>query len=155
MPDRRIRIASDQAEFVKRLLRTEESTGPFRIQADVLAFAASLGASRRRRRRFSQSTREPIRQEVFERQNYVPLMNLIAVFANRDAKVLADTDEMEEARAVAFEEYASGGLEILEQALKGAVEYEYLSAILLIIASERRGEEEAEAEDFGLSKLLE
>ena len=153
MPDRRIRIASDQAEFVKRLLRTEESNGPFRIQADVLAFAASLGASRRRRRRFSQSTREPIRQEVFERQNYVPLMNLIAVFANRDAKVLADTDEMEEARAVAFEEYASGGLEILEQELEGAVEY--LPAILLIIASERRGEEEVDAEDFGLSKLLE
>ena len=80
-------------------------------------------------------------------------MNLIAVFAIRDAKVLADTDEMEEARAVAFEQYASGGLEILEQDLEGAVDY--LSAILLIIAFERRGEEEVNAEDFGLSKLLE
>ena len=153
MPDRRIRIASDRAEVVKRLLRTEESNGPFRIQADVLAFAAAVGASRGRRRSFSQSTREPIRQEVFERQNYVPLMNLVAVFANRDAKVLADTDEMEEARAVAFEEYASGGLEILEQELEGAVDY--LSAILLIVASERHDDEEADAEDLGLSKLLE
>ena len=153
MADRRIRVASDQVESVKRLLRTDESNGPFRTQADVLAFAASLGASRKRRRPFSQSTREPIRQEVFERQNYVPLMNLIAVFAQRDAQVLADTDEMEEARALAFEEYASGGLEILEQELEGAVDY--LSSILLIIASERRREEEADAEDLGLSKLLE
>ena len=152
MSDRRIRIASDQAEFVKRLLRTEESNGPFRTQADVLAFAAGIGASRRRRRAFSQSTREPIRQEVFERQNFVPLMNLLAVFATGDATVLADTDEMEEARAAAFEQYASGGLEILEQELEGAVDY--LSAILLIIASERRGEEEGDAEDLGLSKLL-
>ena len=152
MSDRRIRIASDQAEFVKRLLRTEESNGPFRIQADVLAFAAALGASRRRRRELSQSTREPIRQDVFERQNFVPLMNLVAIFATGDANVLADTDEMEEARAAAFEQYASGGLEILEQELEGAVDY--LSAILLIIASERRGEEEEDAADLGLRKLL-
>ena len=41
-----------------------------RTQADVLAFAAGFGASRRRRRAFSQSNREPIRQEVFERQNF-------------------------------------------------------------------------------------
>lgn len=153
MPDRRIRIASDQADFVKSLLRTEESNGPFRTQADVLAFAAALGASRNRRRQFSQYTGEPIRHEVFDRQNFVPLMNLLAIFSTRDATVLADTDEMEEERAAAFEQYASGGLEILEQELTGAVDY--LSAILLIISSQRRGEEEQDALDLGLSKLLE
>lgn len=153
MPDRRIRIASDQAEFVKALLRTDESNGPFRTQADVLAFAAALGASRRRRRNFSRSAGEPVRQEVFERQNFVPAMNLVAIFATGDAKVLADTDEMEEARAVAFEQYASGGLEILEQELEGAVDY--LAAILLMVASERRSEEGGNGDDLGLSKLLE
>ena len=111
-----------------------------------------FGASRSRRREFSQSTREPIRHDVFERQNFVPLMNLIAMFAIGDPNVLADTDKMEEARAAAFEQYASGGLEILEDELEGVVDY--LSALLLIIAHERHHDDEQDAEDLGLSKLL-
>ena len=152
MADRRIRISSSQANLVKRLLRSEDSTGPFRLQVDVLAFAASVGAGKQRRREFSDQTKEPIRYEVFERQNYVPLMNLLAVCAENDPRVLADTDQMEDTRATIFEEFASGGLEIIEQELQGAVDDQ--AALLMMIASQRSGDVPPAAGDFDLRKFL-
>ena len=152
MADRRIRIASSQADVVKRLMRSEESTGPFRLQADVLAFAASVGAAKKRRKKFAESTKEPIRYEVFERQNYVPLMGLLAVCAEGDPRVLADTDEMEDRRATIFEEFASGGLEIIDQELRGTGDYQ--AALLLMISAERSSTDPDSAEGFDLDKLL-
>jgi dnd system-associated protein 4 len=76
MVERRIRFARDKQDLVKRFLSTEDGTGPFRLQADVLAFAASLGAARGRREALPEAVAEPIRQEVFDRQGYDTLINL-------------------------------------------------------------------------------
>ena len=152
MADRRIRISSSQVDLVKKLLRSEDSTGSFRLQVDVLAFAASVGARKQRRRKFSDPAKEPIRYAVFESQNYVPLMNLLAVCAENDPRVLADTDQMEDARATIFEEFASGGLEIIDQELQGAVDYQ--AALLMMIASQRSDDVPPKAGDFDLSKFL-
>ena len=152
MADRRIRISRSQANLVKRLLRSEESTGPFRNQADVLAFAASVGVGKQRRRKFSDSTKEPIRYDVFERQNYVPLINLLAVCAENDPRVLAETDQMEDMRATIFEEFASGGLDIIEQELEGTVDDQV--GLLMMIGSQRPSDAPPSAEEFDLGKFL-
>ena len=65
MADRRIQIAKDKGEIVATLLEVDDSTGPFKHKADVLAFAASYGASENRSEPIGDSTMEPIRQDVF------------------------------------------------------------------------------------------
>lgn len=46
-------------------------------------------------------------------------MDLIAVMATKDPKILQNSDEALQARAKIFEEYANGGFEILESQLAG------------------------------------
>src|SRR5262245_21809888 len=124
MIDRRVRFAKDKVEIIKELVASEQTTGPFRLQADVLAFAAALGATRRFPIELGEATTEPIRQEVFDRQGYDTLINLLAVHHADDPLVLADSDEMEDRRITIFEEYANGGLQILQEELKGSVDYQ-------------------------------
>ena len=122
MIERRIRFAKDKQELVKRFLSSDDGAGPFRLQADVLAFAASLGASRGRREPLPEALGEPIRQEVFDRQGYDTLVNLLAVQAEMSAAVLEDSDEMIARRASIFEEFANGGLSILAEETQRPVE---------------------------------
>jgi len=150
MADRRIGIARDKTDFVKDLMAGEDGKGPFRLQVDALAFAAVLGANRNRKVPLNETSKDPIRQEVFQR--YDILFNLLAIYDTNDPKILADTDEMDDKRATIFEEYANGGLEILQEELKGSVDY--LDEILLMIADQRK-KLEGEEEEFDLSKILE
>ena len=152
MPDRRIRISKDKVDFVKDLTMVEDVKGLFKLQVDVLAFAAVFGASRNKKVPLGETAKDPIRQEVFDRQGYDTLFNLLAVFDTNDPKVLADTDEMDNKRATIFEEYANGGLEILQEELKGSVDY--LDEVLLMIADQRK-KLEGEEEEFDISKILE
>ncbi len=152
MADRRIGIARDKANCVKDLMAVEDGKGPFRLQVDALAFAAVLGANRNRKVPLNETIKDPIRQEVFTRQGYDILFNLLAIYYSNDPKILADTDEMDDKRATIFEEYANGGLEILQEELKGSVDY--LDEILLMIADQRK-KLEGEEEEFDLSKILE
>ncbi|MGB7439572.1 MAG: DNA phosphorothioation-associated protein 4, partial [Coleofasciculaceae cyanobacterium] len=57
----------------------------------------------------------------------------------------------EEKRQQIFEEYANGGLEILRDELRGAVDY--TERLLLILSSERFKQESPE-DDFDLSLFL-
>lgn len=150
MLERRIRYAKDKSELIKKMVAAEDTTGPFKLNADVLVFAASLGLMRGRKQSLMDSVAEPIRQEVFDRQGYDTVMNLIAVYSENDPSVLANTDDMVERRAVAFEEYANGGLEILQEELRGAVDV--FEAILLIVNSQRK-QTNNEIGTFDLTKL--
>jgi dnd system-associated protein 4 len=152
MPDRRIRIAKDKGDLVKELLIDEDGKGLFKYQVDVLAFAAVLGANRNHRVPLGETMRDPIRQDIFIRQGYDTLFNLLAVFDTNDPKVLADTDEMDDRRATIFEEFANGGLEILKEEVKGSLDY--LDAILLMIAEQRR-KLKGEEEELDIGKILE
>ena len=152
MADRRIGIARDKTNFVKDLMAGEDGKGPFRLQVDILAFAAVLGANRNRKVPLNETIKDPIRQEVFTRQGYDILFNLLAIYDTNDPKILTDTDEMDDKRATIFEEYANGGLEILQEELKGSVDY--LDDVLLMIADQRK-KFEGEEEEFDLSKILE
>lgn len=153
MTDKRIKIAKDKAKFVKDLRASYDTTGPFQTYVDVMVFAATLGAKRKKRVPLLESARDldPIRREYFENNRCELLINLLAIYETQNHKILVDDEKAEEQRLKIFEEYANGGLEILQQELRGAVDYS--ERILLIISSEREKQEHQE-EDFDLNRFL-
>ena len=155
MGTNRIRVARDKADLVKALVASDNMTGPFQTYADVMVFAAALGAKRNKRSPLgSISTKEPapIAPEVFVSRGYDLVFKLLAIAETKDAKILSLFDETsEEQRTHIFEEYANGGLEILRDEFRGAVDY---SERLLLILSAERFKKDCAQEDFDLSRFL-
>jgi dnd system-associated protein 4 len=150
----RIRVAKDKADLVKALVDSNHTTGPFQTYADVMVFAAALGAKRKKRSPVGTITKEPspIALEVFVSRGYDLVLKLLAIRETKDPKIISLFDETsEEKRIHIFEEYANGGLEILRDELRGAVDYS--ERILLILSSERFKEESPEG-GFDLSRFL-
>ncbi len=150
----RIRVAKDKADLVKALVDSGSTTGPFQTYADVMVFAAALGAKRKKRSPLGTITKEPspIALEVFISRGYDLVFKLLAIRETKDPKIISLLDETsEEKRSHIFEEYANGGLEILRDELRGAVDYS--ERILLILSSERFKEESPE-DGFDLSRFL-
>jgi dnd system-associated protein 4 len=149
----RIKVAKDKAELVQKLLDTKGTTGAFPTYADVIAFAASLGAKYEKRiplAEISKSEPAPINLEVFISRGYDSLIKLIAVAATQEIDILARDSEAEEQRILIFEEYANGGLEKLQEDLRGAVDY--TERLLLILMNERFTRDTTE--EFDLSRFL-
>ncbi len=151
----RIKVAKDKAELVQKLLDTKGTTGAFQTYADVIAFAASLGAKYQKRVAFQEISKgepAPINLEIFISRGYDSLIKLIAVVETQDIKILSTQDiEAEEQRILIFEEYANGGLEKLREDLRGAVDY--TERLLLILSTERFKQEDTQ-EEFDLSRFL-
>ncbi|MFM7600814.1 MAG: DNA phosphorothioation-associated protein 4 [Pseudanabaena sp.] len=76
-------------------------------------------------------------------------MNLIAIACTKDPKSLALDEESGNIRVQIFEEYANGGLEVLQNTLQGSVDY--TDAILLMLLAEK---DQESVEDFDLSRFL-
>lgn len=154
MADTRIRIAKDKAELVKALKDGSDLNGPFQTYADVVAFAAMLGVNRGRRIPLSEvckSDPDPIPQDHFISRRYEKIMQLLAVSATQNPKVLADKECCEEERVRIFEEYANAGLEILQNSLSGSIDY--LEQILLLLKVERNNSATFSSE-FDLTRFL-
>ncbi|MGF1540280.1 MAG: DNA phosphorothioation-associated protein 4 [Pleurocapsa sp.] len=151
----RIKVAKDKAELVQKLLDTKGTTGAFQTYADVIAFAASLGAKYQKRlplAEISKSEPAPINLEVFISRGYDSLINLIAVVETQDINILStQNSEAEEQKILIFEEYANGGLEKLQDDLRGSVDY--TERLLLILTTERFTDENT-TEEFDLSRFL-
>ncbi|PMB47197.1 DNA phosphorothioation-associated protein 4 [Fischerella thermalis CCMEE 5201] len=151
----RIRVAKDKAELVKALTSADGGTGPFQTFADVIVFAAALGAKHKKRVPLGEiSKREPspIRLEYFASMGNDWVIKLLGVTETQDIKILSTNEEEYEARRNhIFEEYANGGLEILQSELRGAVDYS--ERILLLLSYERINNEQQDKE-FDLSKFL-
>ncbi|MBD2529182.1 DNA phosphorothioation-associated protein 4 [Nostoc flagelliforme FACHB-838] len=151
----RIRVAKDKAELVKDLTSSDGGTGPFNTFADVIVFAAALGAKHKRRVALGEiSKREPspIRIEYFASMGNDILIKLLAINETKDIKTLSlNEEEYERQRNHIFEEYANGGLEILQNELRGSVDYS--ERILLFLSYERTNREQQD-EEFDLSKFL-
>jgi dnd system-associated protein 4 len=151
----RIRVAKDKAELVKALTSADGGTGPFQTFADAIAFAAALGAKHNKRVPLGEiSKREPspIRLEYFGTMGHEWVIKLLGVNETNDIKILSlMEEEYEKQRNQIFEEYANGGLEILQIELRGAVDY--TERILLLLSAERY-ESEEKPEEFDLSKFL-
>lgn len=151
----RIRIAKDKAEFVRSLTEIEGKTGPFQTYADVIAFAALLGKRRQKRipvDGLSKRDPGPISLEVFISRGYDRIIKLVAITETENIKLLSPFDpEAEEKRALIFEEYANGGLEILQEECRGTVDYS--ERLLLILIAERDRPSQPQGE-FDLSRFL-
>lgn len=155
MGTNRIRVAKDKADLVKSLVVSDQTTGPFPTYADVLVFAAALGAKRKKRSPLgSISTKEPgpIALDIFASRGYDLILKLLAIVETKDAKILSRFDDKsEEHRTHIFEEYANGGLEILRDELRGSVDYS--QRILQVLSAERFRKETPEG-SFDLSRFL-
>jgi dnd system-associated protein 4 len=151
----RIRVAKDKADLVKALTSSDGGTGPFQTFADVIVFAAALGAKYKRRVPLGEiSKREPspIRLEYFASVGNDVVIKLLAMTETQDINVLSIyEEEYETQRNHIFEEYANGGLELLQIELRGAVDYS--ERILLFLSYERMNKTEEEQE-FDLTKFL-
>lgn len=152
----RIRIAKDKANLVKTLASSDGATGPFQTYADVIVFAAALGAKHKKRVPLGEiSKREPapIGQEHFLIKGYDFVIKLLAMNEYKKIDILSSSNNYENKRLRIFEEYANGGLEILQNELRGAVDY--LDRLLLILISERFTEKLENELSFDLSRFLE
>lgn len=152
MAANRIRVAKDKAELVKSLVASQNTTGPFQTYVEVIAFAAALGAKHKKRVPLEGSSKDlsPLRQDYFA-SSFTLLINLLAITEIQDINILGDGDTADEQRIHSFEEYANGGLEILQNELRGAVDYS--DRLLLFLSYERTNTEE-QYEEFDLTKFL-
>ncbi|MBE9257157.1 DNA phosphorothioation-associated protein 4 [Dolichospermum sp. LEGE 00246] len=151
----RIRVAKDKAELVKSLTSADGGTGPFQTFADVIVFAAALGVKHKKRVPLGEiSKREPspIRLEYFATMGHDMLIKLLGIIETHDIAILSPyEEEYEKQRNGIFEEYANGGLEILQNELRGAVDY---SERILLFLSYERANNPKEEEEFDLTKFL-
>lgn len=152
----RIRVAKDKAELVKALTSTDGATGPFQTFADVIVFAAALGAKHKRRVPLGEvSKREPspIGQEHFFAKGYDLAIQLLAIVDVKELHILSSNNEKSDnQRLRIFEEYANGGLEILQNELRGAVDYS--ERLLLIMIAERFNQTSQEEIAFDLTRFI-
>jgi dnd system-associated protein 4 len=150
----RIRVAKDKADLVKSLTSADGGTGPFQTFADVIVFAAALGVKYKKRVPLGEiSKREPspIPQEQFIVRGYDTVINLLGLIETEDIGILSFQDgNNNEKRNHIFEEYANGGLEVLEVEIRGAIDYS--DRILLFINSERF-KDDFEGEDYDLRRF--
>jgi dnd system-associated protein 4 len=144
MSENRIRVAKDKAELVKSLIASTENNSPFQTYADVILFAAVLGAKQKQRTPLGEISKKepgPISIEIFIARGYDPVMKLIAIAATENINVISpvggastvsNRSEFEQQRIQIFEEYANGGLDLLDRELCGAVDY--TARILLMLS---------------------
>lgn len=158
MSENRIRVAKDKAELVKSLIASTDNNSPFQTYADVILFAAVLGSKQKQRlplREISKKEPGPISSEIFIARGYDPVMKLIAITATENINVIApDRSDVEQQRIHIFEEYANGGLEIIQQELCGAVDYTERILLMLSTPLERIADPNNITAEFDLRKFL-
>ena len=115
--DRRVRRSSDFDDVLDQIVGKDK---PFMAMRDALLFAACLGFSKERRVKLNKNQSEPIRWDVMTNRNGCETaVNLIAVLCNEDDPEILSESRFDE-RITMFEEYASGGLEIIKNLINAS-----------------------------------
>ncbi len=96
---------------MKRLASDE---GPFETLAEILTFAAGLGYAEGRREPLGPSG-EQIDFDVFQRLGVEGFIDMLAAAVHEDVAILSA--ERSDERLTVFEEFANGGLDILQTRL--------------------------------------
>lgn len=155
MSIKKIKVAKDKADLVKGLILSPGATGLFQTYVEVMVFAATLGAKHKKRvplKEISKREPGPIELEYFATKGYDLVIKLLAIAETKDIKVISSNDEdYEDKRIHIFEEYANGGLEILQEELRGSVDY---SDQILLFLSYERTKNHQQDEEFDLTKFL-
>jgi len=151
----RIRIAKKQANLVKALTMGEETKGTFETYADVTIFAAAYGGKHQRYIPITTGISQdpaPISLEIFLSRGYESALKLIAITYSQDTALLSPYDVQAQAQRIRLiEGLANGGLELLEDELRGAVDY---SDRLLLILNQERFPTAQPPPDFDLTHFL-
>jgi dnd system-associated protein 4 len=157
MSENRIRVAKDKAELVKSLIASTENNSPFQTYADIILFAAVLGAKNKQRRPLGEISKKepgPISIEVFLAHGYDPVMKLIAIAATENINVISpDRSDVEQQRIQIFEEYANGGLDLLDRELCGAVDYTERILLMLSVDATQRSAQPSQSADLNLPNV--
>ena len=115
---KRIHRAQDKRRIIEAL--TSDGTAAFREIWRLLLFAAALGFKNGRRDPLiNADTGDAIRQEIFGNSPAWPgVLFLMGLVETNATDVLMASEEAEDQRIKVFEEYANGGLAILEDYFK-------------------------------------
>lgn len=115
---KRIQRATDKEAIIELL--TSESVGVFKEIWRLLFFAAMIGFKNGRRDSLT-STGEGIRQESFlNNPGWLGTLYLLGLVETKSPNILLGTEDAEDERIKVFEEYANGGLAILDQRFKAS-----------------------------------
>jgi dnd system-associated protein 4 len=134
----RVRRPADREALLKELT---DSKLPFSSMAAAMVYAAALGYSKGRRSTFAKSAEE-IPWEVFVNAGAEPFIDMLAAVASEDKDILAG--DRDEDRVLIFEEYASGGLEIIAERLDADHRAPLDTLVDLALEAERRDEGDGE-----------
>lgn len=151
----RVRIGKDKANLVEALTIGKENGGTFETYADVVMFAAVYGGKYQKLVPLDQGISNdpaPISLEIFISRGYEWDIKLLAIALSEDTNLLSPYDwEAQAQRVTLLEQAANGGLEQLEEQLRGAVDYS--DRLLLLLNQSRWGTSETKTE-FDLSHFL-
>ncbi|MHA1435661.1 MAG: DNA phosphorothioation-associated protein 4 [Candidatus Heimdallarchaeota archaeon] len=145
---RRVRRPKDKTDLLNQLT-SDDQGGPFETYKDVLIFAATLGYYHERHVEFEQ-TDEPIAWDIFK-SNDRALINMIALSDKQNLTILSEAQSEDKIKC--FEEYANGGLEIIQREIvSGTVPP--LESFIDLFLKVKKPSEEILPELSKLSKLL-
>lgn len=119
------------AEF-HDMLQELKDKGIFPTLKDAMVFAAGLGYRRGNRKSFNKSS-EPIEIDVFRGDYDRTIMNILAVDETADPNMIAPSSEEDRVRI--FEEYANGGLDILDREIREGKQ-DWRSGLLALVQRE-------------------
>jgi dnd system-associated protein 4 len=129
-----IRRPKQFEEMLRKLC--QEDNKIFLTYKDALVFAACLGFHREKRQPFDRSS-EPVSSHIFRGDYDAAIFNCIGLAVTKDPHIMGTEQESERVRI--FEEYACGGLEIIEDEIyKGAGNWDQL--LLSMVASQAKPE---------------
>ncbi len=115
MPDKsRVRRPEVYKDLMQSLCKGNHAV--FDTYADLLVFAATLGQSRGESIPFSKSA-EPVALNIFSGRFDSSVFNTLAIQSQENDPTIMAKDKTE-AKIKIFEEYAHGGLKVLESILK-------------------------------------
>jgi len=144
MADIRVKVAHERRELVERL---SGKAGPFDTMADVLIFAAAVGAFEDVFTPIERPAGDGIRMEVFARRNYRAAIDLLAVRHTNGPAILGDSADQTRERIKVFEGYATGGLGVLDRELKGVLDSDLL--VVMVLVMERAKDASTDVVDDG------
>lgn len=151
----RVRVAKDKASLVQALTRGKGNTGTFETYADVIMFAGAYGAKHQRLNSLETGISKdpaPISLEIFLSRGYDWVIKLLAIAQTQNSNLLSPYDpQATTQRVIILEQAANGGLDLLEEQLRGAVDY---SDRLLLILNQERFPISKPSMDFDLTRFL-
>ncbi len=141
---RRVQRAGDKENFVKALTTGENA--PFKEIWRLLLFASAIGYRAQRRVVLQDvDAGKAMPQSYFSNNPAWPgFQYLMALVDLDDAGILAGSDENDDVRLRVFEEYANGGLEMLQEAVESSSCA--LDALVGFVAKNTASIEEAQME---------